>query len=53
VFGAMQAVNTYEHHVKTVKGAERAERNMTKMVRGEFDKVDATTREQLDLVLAA
>jgi phage/plasmid-like protein (TIGR03299 family) len=53
VFGAMQAVNTFEHHVKTVKGAERAERNMTKMVRGEFDKLDASTLDQLNLVLAA
>lgn len=53
LFGAMQAVNTYEHHVKTVKGAERAERNMTKMVRGQFEKLDADTMEQLSLVLAA
>lgn len=53
MFGAMQAVNTYEHHVKTVKGAERAERNMTKMVRGEFEKLDASTLDQLNLVLAA
>lgn len=52
-FGVLQAVNTYDHHVKTVKGAERAERNMTKMVRGEFEKLDLATREQLDLVLAA
>jgi phage/plasmid-like protein (TIGR03299 family) len=41
--GVVQAVNTYEHHVKTVKGAGRAERNMTKMVTGEFEKLDAAT----------
>jgi phage/plasmid-like protein (TIGR03299 family) len=52
-FGVLQAVNTYEHHVKTVKGAERAERNMTKMVTGEFEKLDASTLDQLNLVLAA
>lgn len=53
MFGALQAVNTYEHHVKTVKGAERAERNMTKMVRGGFDKLDTDTLDMLNLVLAA
>ena len=53
-FGVVQAVNTYEHHVKTVQGvSNRAERNMTKMVRGEFDKVDAQAMDQLKLVLAA
>lgn len=46
-FGVVQAVNTFEHHVKTVKGAERAERNMTKMVTGEFDKLDQSTMAQL------
>ena len=52
-FGVVQAVNTYEQHVKNVKGADRAERNMDKMVRGEFDKLDTTTLDQLNLVLAA
>lgn len=52
-FGVLQAVNTHAHHIQTVKGAERAERNMTKMVTGEFEKLDATTLEQLNLVLAA
>jgi phage/plasmid-like protein (TIGR03299 family) len=52
-FGVVQAVNTYEHHIKTVKGAERAERNMTKMVTGEFDKLDTSTMAQLSMVLAA
>jgi hypothetical protein len=36
-----------------VKGAGRAERNMTKMVTGEFEKLDAATLDQLNLVLAA
>jgi phage/plasmid-like protein (TIGR03299 family) len=53
MFGAVQAVSTYEHHVKTVKGAERAERNMTKMVTGDFGKTDAKTMQQLNMVLAA
>lgn len=52
-FGVVQAVNTYEQHVKNVKGAGRAERNMDKMVRGEFDKLDTTTLDQLNMVLAA
>jgi phage/plasmid-like protein (TIGR03299 family) len=52
-YGVGQAVSTYEHHIKNVKGAERAERNMTKMVTGEFDKLDTATMDQLNLVLAA
>lgn len=52
-FGVVQAVNTYEHHEKNVKGASRAERNATKTVTGEFDKIDATTLTQLNAVLAA
>jgi phage/plasmid-like protein (TIGR03299 family) len=52
-FGVLQAVNTHAHHIQTVKGAGRAERNMTKMVTGEFEKLDAATLDQLNLVLAA
>lgn len=52
-FGALQAVNTYEHHIKDVARAGRPERNMSKMVAGEFEKLDTATAKQLDLVLAA
>jgi phage/plasmid-like protein (TIGR03299 family) len=42
-FGVVQAVNTYEHHVANVRGADRVERNMEKAVRGFFDDLDANT----------
>jgi phage/plasmid-like protein (TIGR03299 family) len=52
-FGVVQAVNTYRHHEGTVKGMSRAERNMTNMVTGEWDKLDAATLNKLNLVLAS
>lgn len=63
-WGVVQAVNTYTHHVETVKGAgesrtaaqktdARAERNADKMVAGDFDKLDAEIAELLGGVLAA
>lgn len=48
-FGVVQAVNTYEHHVAFVRGAQRAERNMGKAISGYFDDLDAKT---LQLVAA-
>lgn len=38
--GVIKAVNTYEHHGGTVRGATRAERNMLRAVTGDFGAVD-------------
>jgi hypothetical protein len=48
----LQAVNTYEHHEGTVRGATRADRNMLRTVTGDFGKVDRATWKQLQAVLA-
>jgi phage/plasmid-like protein (TIGR03299 family) len=52
-FGVVQAVNTYDTHVRTVKGSERAERNADKMVTGAFGKLTADTIEKVNLALVA
>jgi len=53
LFGVVQAVNTYEHHVMTTKGDDgRVARNMARMVTGEWDKVDQRTATQALKVLA-
>jgi phage/plasmid-like protein (TIGR03299 family) len=48
-FGAFQAVNTYRHHVQTVKNVAggRPERNMINRLDGTNDKADARALEQL------
>ena len=51
--GVIQAVNTYEHHEGTVRGATRAERNMLRTVTGDFRTTDRATWAQLSEVLAA
>jgi hypothetical protein len=51
-FGVIQAVNTATHHEFTVRGAERAERNMLRTVTGEWDKLDRSTLDTLQKVLA-
>lgn len=51
-YGVIQAVNTFEHHERTVRGAERAERNMLRTVTGDFGDVDRTSWRQLTTVLA-
>lgn len=38
--GVLQAGNTWAHHIQTVKGASREERNMSRRLTGDFDKVD-------------
>lgn len=48
----MQAVNTYEHHEGTVRGAPRPERNMLRTVTGDFAKLDRETLSTLQKVLA-
>lgn len=51
-WGVMAAVNTWEHHEKTVRGSERAERNMLRTVTGDFGKTDREVLEHLQVVLA-
>lgn len=51
-FGVVQAVNTATHHEFVVKGAERMERNMLRMVTGEWDRLDNDTLKTLEGVLA-
>ena len=51
-WGVVQAVNTYTHHEQTVRGADRAERNMLRAVDGGADALDATTLTALRRVLA-
>ena len=46
-WGVVQAVNTYVHHEQTVRGMERAERNMLRAVDGGADTLDASTLETL------
>jgi phage/plasmid-like protein (TIGR03299 family) len=49
--GALQAVNTYEHHLKPVRGADRAERNMLRTVTGDFTDVDLAAHTALTRIL--
>jgi phage/plasmid-like protein (TIGR03299 family) len=51
-WGVVQAVNTYVHHEQTVRGAERAERNMLRAVDGGVDVLDRRTLGTLQRVLA-
>ncbi|MDN4489250.1 DUF932 domain-containing protein [Demequina sp. SYSU T00068] len=51
--GVIQAVNTYEHHSRAVRGASRAERNMLRSVTGDFDKFDSAAHTTLTQVIAA
>jgi hypothetical protein len=51
--GVLQAVNTYEHHEATVRGATRADRNMLRTVTGDFGRVDREALHQLEAVLAS
>lgn len=50
--GVVQTVNTWTHHIQTIKGGDRAGRNMTLAVTGAFDKIDGDTLDTLKLVLA-
>lgn len=52
VYGVVQAVNTHAHHIQTVRGAERAERNMQLAVTGGFDKLDTQTLDTIMAVVA-
>jgi phage/plasmid-like protein (TIGR03299 family) len=52
-WGVVQAVNTYEHHIKGTRGADKVERNAFRAVTGGADKLDAATKDTLNKVLAA
>ncbi|PSL04111.1 phage/plasmid-like protein (TIGR03299 family) [Haloactinopolyspora alba] len=49
-FGVLSAVNTHTHHMGTVRGASRAERNMERAISGGVDKLDADTLRLLATV---
>lgn len=51
-FGVLQAVNTYRHHVGTVRNADRAERNMTNALDGTTEQEDSAAMIVLDRVLS-
>lgn len=50
--GVIQAVNTYEHHEGTIRGATRAERNMIRTITGDFGRTDRAALAVLEKVLA-
>jgi phage/plasmid-like protein (TIGR03299 family) len=52
-FGVLQAVNTYTHHHGIVRNVSRPERNMSRAVTGEIEKIDNLTIKTLDKVLAS
>lgn len=51
-YGVVQAVNTHRHHVASVRGMERDERNMSMAVTGDIDRLDASTLATLEAALA-
>lgn len=51
-FGVLQATNTWAHHVQTVRGTNRAQRNMLNSITGATEKADNETLRILELVCA-
>jgi len=51
-FGVVQAVNTYTHHIQTVRGATRADRNALNTVQGKWQALDVDTLGTLTRVMA-
>lgn len=49
-YGVVAAVNTYANHVQSVKGGNRAERNVAKLIDGSFAKVDQLVLKTLETV---
>lgn len=49
-YGVLAAVNTHVHHIQTVRGVGRAERNMARFIEGGVDKMDAATLDLLATV---
>lgn len=52
-WGVVQAVNTHAHHSSAVRGASRAERNLSRAVTDHANRLDTATLSTLDKVLAA
>ena len=51
-FGAVQAVNTYYHHLQPAqKGTDRAARNMERMVKGEWAEIDSDVVETVKFLI--
>lgn len=50
-WGVMQAINTYTHHLGTVRNVSRVERNMTRAAQGDVDTLDQSTATTLAAVL--
>lgn len=46
-FGVLQAVNTHAHHIQTVRGAERVERNFERVITGGVERLDQATLDLL------
>jgi phage/plasmid-like protein (TIGR03299 family) len=42
-YGVLAAVNTWTHHIQTVRGRTRAEANMARVVAGKHDELDRST----------
>ena len=51
--GVLQAVNTYEHHEGTVRGATRAERNLVNAINGTTTTDDRLALAQLMALVSA
>jgi phage/plasmid-like protein (TIGR03299 family) len=51
-WGVVQAVNTFEHHIKAVRNVNRSERNMSNAVTGKTDASDRATVGELMAVLS-
>ena len=52
-WGVVQTANTYAHHVQTVRGATRGERNMLSTLDGSWDAFDVNTVATLNRVTSA
>lgn len=52
-WGAVQAVNTFTHHVQTVRNVPRPERNMSNAVTGKTDTMDRETFAKVMAVVNA
>jgi phage/plasmid-like protein (TIGR03299 family) len=49
--GVLQAVNTYEHHLRPVRGTTRAERNQLRAVTGDIAELDRRALRVLETAL--
>jgi len=50
-WGVVQAVNTYEHHYKTVRNVSRPERNLARAIDGSARKLDNDTIGEISRIL--